>query len=139
MKTVKELYTKYKSIILYLFFGGCTTLINIICYYVLYNLLSVANVPSTILAWAVSVVFAFVTNRRYVFEQNDNTFRRRLRDFFSFVSCRVATGVLDVIIMYLAVDRMHWNSLLWKIVSNIIVIILNYVASKYLVFTKKKT
>lgn len=142
MKEIKALYAKYKSIILYLFFGGCTTLINIVFYYVLYNLLSLENVPSTIIAWFVSVLFAFVTNRRYVFEQDDNTASRRLRDFCSFVGCRLATGIMDVGIMYFAVDRMHWNSLLWKIISNILVIIINYIASKYLIFTpseKKKT
>lgn len=136
---IKYLYTKYKSIILYLIFGAGTTLINIASYYVMYNLLAVPNVPSDIVAWIVSVLFAFVTNRRYVFEQTDNSAHRLLRDFVSFVGCRIATGVLDVVIMYLAVDLMRWNGLVWKIISNILVVVLNYVASKYFIFKKEKT
>lgn len=137
MKKIKALYEKYRSIILYLFYGGCTTVINIVCYYILYQVLSWPNVTSTIIAWIVSVVFAFVTNRLFVFGQKDNTLRRWARDFVSFVGCRLATGVMDVVIMYLAVDLMHWNSLLWKVISNVLVIILNYIASKYFIFKEK--
>lgn len=136
---IKELYTKYKSIILYLVFGAGTTVVNIVTYYVMYDLLSVPNVPSDIAAWITAVLFAFVTNRRYVFEQTDNSSHRLLRDFVSFVGCRLATGVLDVAIMYLAVDLMHWNGLVWKIISNILVVVLNYIASKYFIFKKEKT
>lgn len=68
METARKLYIKYKSEILYLFFGGCTTLVNIACYYVLYRQLHFANFASTIAAWVVSVAFAYITNRQYVFE-----------------------------------------------------------------------
>ena len=136
---IKKLYTKYKSIILYVIFGAGTPLVNIVTYFVMYNLLSAPNVPSDIVAWIISVLFAFVTNRRYVFEQTDNSVRRLARDFVSFVGCRLATGVLDVVIMYLSVDVMGWNGLVWKIISNVIVIVLNYIASKYFIFKKEQT
>lgn len=136
---LKELYIKYKSIILYMVFGAGTTLVNIVTYYVMYDLLSAPNVPSDIAAWITSVLFAFVTNRRYVFEQTDNSVRRLARDFVSFVGCRLATGVLDVFIMYLSVDVMGWNGLVWKMISNVIVVVLNYIASKYFIFKKEQT
>lgn len=136
---IKELYTKYKSIILYMVFGAGTTVINVASYYIMYDLLAAPNVPSDIVAWVASVLFAFVTNRRYVFEQTDNSNHRLLRDFVSFVGCRAATGVMDVAIMYLAVDLMQWNGLLWKMISNVIVVVLNYIASKYFIFKKEET
>lgn len=130
------LFKKYKQVILYLFFGGCTTLINIVVYALLYRVLQIANVPSTIAAWLVSVIFAFVTNRSLVFESRETELRGRLRELVSFFGCRVLTGVLDVIIMAVAVDMLGWNGLLWKLISNVLVIILNYLASKFLIFRK---
>ena len=66
MSKVFDLLKKHREIISYLFFGGCTTLINIIAYYVCYNVISISNVISTIIAWIISVLFAFVTNKLYV-------------------------------------------------------------------------
>jgi len=136
MNRIRDLFLRYKEVILYLFFGGCTTVINIVTYAGLYEVLHVANVPSTIAAWVVSVLFAFYTNRRFVFESRQTEAAARWREFISFFGCRVLTGVLDVVIMALAVDVMGWNGLLWKIISNVLVIILNYVASKFFIFKK---
>ena len=137
MKTFKNLFNKYKTLILYLFFGGCTTLINIICYFVTYEVLLISNFLSTVIAWLASVLFAFITNKQYVFESKCTNAKEKWRELFSFFSCRFITGILDIVIMIIAVDIMEWNSMLWKIISNIIVIVINYVASKYLVFIHK--
>ena len=130
------LFRKYREVFLYLFFGGCTTLINIVVYALLYRGLQMANVPSTVAAWLVSVIFAFLTNRSFVFESKETELRGRLRELLSFFGCRILTGILDVAIMALAVDMMGWNGLVWKIISNVIVIVLNYVASKFFIFKK---
>ena len=134
IRKLMGLYLRYKQVILYLFFGGCTTLINLAAYALLYKGLHVANVPATVAAWLLSVLFAFVTNRRFVFESKESTAAGRWREFVSFFGCRVLTGILDVAIMAAAVDMMGWNGLLWKLISNVIVIVLNYVASKFLIF-----
>lgn len=131
-----ELFKKYKQVILYLFFGGCTTVINTVVYGLLYGYWKIANVPSTIVAWLAAVVFAFITNRSLVFESQETELRGRLREFVSFFGCRVLTGILDVVIMAVAVDRMGWNGILWKLISNVLVIILNYIASKFFIFRK---
>ena len=136
IKKVWNLFLRYKEVILYLFFGGCTTVINIVTYGLLYGLMHVANVPSTIIAWVVSVLFAFYTNRRFVFESKQTGTAARWREFVSFFGCRVLTGALDVVIMALAVDVMGWNGLVWKVISNVLVIILNYIASKFFIFKK---
>lgn len=137
MKTIKSLYQKYKAVILYLFFGGCTTLVNILCYYLFYHKLGVSNLAGTIIAWAVSVLFAYITNRTFVFESRSAGIKAVLLELVTFFGCRLATGVMDAVIMVIAVDHMHWNSLLWKVISNVLVIILNYIASKFWIFKKK--
>lgn len=127
-------FQKHKQILLYLFFGVCTTLINTVAYALLYEYWEIANVASTILAWLAAVLFAFVTNKRFVFESRRKNLREQLLEFVSFFGCRIATGVLDVVIMYIAVDCMQWNSVVWKLISNIVVTVINYVASKLLIF-----
>ena len=126
-----------KQLILYLFFGVCTTVINTICYGILYELLLVNNVLSTILAWLAAVIFAFVTNKVFVFESKRNNATEKLSEITSFFGCRILTGILDVVIMAVAVDYLKWNSLLWKLISNIIVTIINYIASKFFIFKDK--
>ena len=132
---IKELILKYREVIAYLFFGGCTTLVNIISYYLSYNILNISNVTSTVIAWIISVLFAYVTNRIFVFESN-NKGKAIIKEIFAFFSCRMFTGILDVAIMYFAVDIFEFNSLLWKIISNVLVIIANYVFSKIFIFKK---
>ena len=68
MEKISALFKKYKEIILYLFFGGATTIVNIVCYFLLYDVFSVSNVISTIISQIVAIIFAFVTNKLYVFE-----------------------------------------------------------------------
>lgn len=134
MKNVIESLKKNKQLLLYLFFGICTTAINTICYGVLHEFLCVDNIPSTIIAWLVAVVFAFTTNKVYVFESKRTRASERLKEFTSFFACRIMTGILDVVIMVIAVDYMKWNSLIWKLISNVVVTIINYVASKFIIF-----
>ena len=93
--------------------------------------------PSTVIAWVLAVLFAYVTNRKWVFHSKAVTRQEIVREGISFYLCRLGTGVLDWLGMYVMVDVLHWNDLIVKIAVNIIVIILNYVASKLIVFRKK--
>lgn len=134
MKDILGLIKKYKSLISYVFWGICTTVINIAAYYLLYDLLNVANVPSTIIAWIIAVVFAYITNKIFVFDSRSFEIKKIAREMISFFGCRFLTGVMDVAIMYFAVDIFELNAMLWKIISNILVVILNYIAGKLIVF-----
>lgn len=127
----------YKSIVLYLIFGALTTLVNVAVYYLCYNIAQIGNVASVIIAWVLSVAFAYITNKLFVFESRSFEKSVFIPEVLSFVGCRVLTGALDVAIMYIAVDLLSGNSLIWKVLSNIIVIILNFIASKILIFKKK--
>ena len=130
---IKNIYKTYKMPLLYIFFGGLTTLVNIIVYFLCYDIAKLTNVLSTIIAWLLSVIFAFITNKIYVFESHSKSVLYELSTFFA---CRLGTGILDLGIMFFTVDILHWNALLMKILSNILVIILNYVLSKVIIFKK---
>lgn len=138
MQKLKELFIKYKEEILYLFFGGCTTLVNIVAYFLFARILQFDTVASNVLAWILSVLFAYITNRIWVFESKEKTFGGVMSEMLKFVGCRVATGLMDTAIMYIFVDLLSFNDMVVKVLSNILVIILNYVASKLFIFKAKK-
>jgi len=129
-------YHKYREFILYIFFGGCTTIVNMFIYYVGTRALNLGTVASTLLAWWISVGFAYVSNRIFVFRSHNKAFRAILLEFTFFVVCRLLTGILDILVMYLFVDRFGWNDLLMKFISNLMIILANYLASKWLIFQK---
>lgn len=133
-----ELWKRYKEMILYVFFGGCTTAVNLAAYALCYYVCGVSNVAATVIAWVLGVAFAYVTNKLWVFESKSWAWSVLGKELTSFVGCRAATGVLDLLVMYVCVDLLHWNAMLMKVISNVMVIILNYVGSKLLVFAKKK-
>ncbi len=134
---IKELFFKYREVVLYLFFGGCTTLVNIGAYFVL-DVMGISTAFSTVMAWLLSVLFAFITNKIFVFSSRSSGHRGFFKEGFSFFSCRFLTGVLDLVIMLLFVDKLGLNGLLIKVLSNILVIALNYVFSKLFIFKGSK-
>ena len=129
-------YRKYKEILWYAFFGGCTTLVNLVAYYILTRSLRLEVLPATLLAWFTAVIFAYLTNRRLVFHSENRAIKAILLEFLLFVGCRLLTGVLDLGIMYVFADRMKLPDLEVKLVSNILVIITNYIASRFFIFRK---
>ena len=131
---MKYLIEKYKSIIMYLFFGVCTTLVNVITYYVFTKFFEFTTMPATVIAWVLAVLFAYITNRLWVFESQADTINDFVREIIAFFACRLTTGILDLLIMFIFVDLLYCNDLLVKIGANVLVIILNYVASKLIIF-----
>ena len=134
MKEIKLLLKKYKNFILYVGFGIITTAINIILYWLLYNILDVSNVPSNIIAWIGAVIFAFLTNKNLVFGSSSWDKKTVINELWKFFGARLATGGIDLLIMFLFVDIWQFNGLLIKIIANIVVIILNFILSKLVVF-----
>ena len=125
---------KYKGLILYGIFGVATTLVNILVYFICSKLFNLDVIPGTIIAWFIAVVFAFITNKTFVFESKTKELNDLIREIVEFFSCRLLTGILDMIIMYVFVSKLHFNDMIIKVFSNVIVIILNYVASKLVIF-----
>lgn len=134
---MNQLFKKYKQPILYLFFGVCTTAVNIITYYISAHILSLSVILSTCLAWGISVIFAYLTNKWWVFESKSLRPKAVIQEFLSFTSCRLFTGACDLLIMFVFVDCLGVNDLFIKIASNVLVVILNYIFSKLIIFKQK--
>lgn len=135
---LKALYQKYKDIIPYGIFGVLTTLVNVIVYWTSARLLGLGVMPSTVIAWILAVLFAYITNRKWVFHSTAVTAAEIRKEIISFFVCRLATGVLDWACMFIFVDLLRLYDVAIKVLANILVIILNYVASRLVIFKKKK-
>ena len=132
---IKKLYAS--SVVRYVFFGGCTTLVNLISFYVLRKLrvgLNIDNVISIILA----ILFAYVVNSRFVFQDKCQTLADHIRPFCKFISARLMTMVIEVGGVWLLVAKLGMNDMVGKFATQFIVLILNYVFSKFFVFTTGK-
>ena len=132
---IKKLYAS--SVVRYVFFGGCTTLVNLISFYVLRKLrvgLNIANVISIILA----ILFAYVVNSWFVFQDKCQTLADHIRPFCKFISARLMTMVIEVGGVWLLVAKLGMNDMVGKFATQFIVLILNYVFSKFFVFTTGK-
>ncbi len=128
-------YHKYKEGLLYLFFGGCTTLVNIISFVVLRQFHITVYVSNAI-AWFLSVLFAFFTNKIFVFESRGKSLKKSIQEGVSFFGFRVLSLLFDMGIMYVFIDLLSCGEFISKVVSNVFVIIINYVFSKVFIFKK---
>ncbi|MBQ0065558.1 MAG: GtrA family protein [Firmicutes bacterium] len=129
-----KLYQQYKEIINYLIFGVLTTLVNVVVYFICKDILHIHYLISNFFAWFFSVLFAYITNRKFVFE---STSKNIFSEMIKFFSSRIATGVLDMILMWVFVSLLSINGLVSKVVVNVVVIVSNYVLSKLFVFEKR--
>ncbi len=137
IEKLKALAVQYWDIFTYLFFGVLTTLVNYLIYLPVYNLLGLSAALSNVIAWVVAVAFAYVTNKPFVFKSNDWSAQTVVPELTKFVSCRIASGAAETLILLITVDILNWNGNLWKLVTQVLVVILNYFASKFVVFRKK--
>lgn len=133
----KSLLQKNRDVLSYLIFGVLTTLVNYAVYLPVYNLLHLSAAVSNMLSWVVAVAFAYLTNKPFVFQSHDWSCKTVVPELTKFVSCRIASGAMETGILFLTVDLLHWNGNVWKLVTQVLVVVLNYVASKLLVFRKK--
>ena len=138
MGIIKKTVIKYRSLITYGVFGVLTTIVNIVTYNLCYYKFTISNTVSNIIAWIFAVTFAYLTNKVWVFESKSWSWKNLKREIMAFVSCRLTTGILDIIIMYACVDIMQWHAMVMKIISNVLVIILNYIFSKLVIFKKNE-
>lgn len=136
LEKMKRLVQKYWDILSYLFFGALTTLVNYLVYFPLYNWLGISATLSNAIAWVFAVAFAYLTNKPFVFKSHDWSMATVLPELAKFVGCRIGSGVLETIILLICVDWLSWDGNLMKIVTSILVVIFNYIASKLIVFKK---
>ena len=134
-----ELYYKYKEIFDYLFFGGLVTIVNFISYYIPANIIGVDKIVSNLIAFIISVIFAYIVNKEYVFETKWEGIQNVFKEFSSFVISRIGTGLLcDILIFAFMINILNINDVISKIFTQILVVILNYIIGKWFVFKQKK-
>lgn len=130
------IFKKHKETILYLFFGTLTTFVNIISYLFFTRVVSLNFIIANILAWIFAVLFAYFTNKFFVFESKVIEIAFLFKEFLSFVSFRLFSGITEMLIMYIMIDLLFINDIIVKVFTNIIIIVLNYVFSKMIIFKK---
>ncbi len=135
-KKLEALISQYYDILVYLVFGVLTTVVNYLVYLPCYNLLGLSASVSNVAAWAVAVAFAFVTNKPFVFRSHDWSAKTVVPELVKFIGTRLGSGGVETVILLLTVDLLGWNGNLWKLITSVLVVILNYIGSKLLVFKK---
>ena len=144
IKKIKELYFKHKEIINYLIFGVLTTIVSLVTkYLLLFTILDAANALqlqiAVIISWVAACLFAYITNRIWVFGSKSKEIAKEMIKFFT---ARLATLGLEMLIMFVFVTALGLNSdiwvIIWTLVSQVLIIIGNYILSKLLVFKNKK-
>jgi putative flippase GtrA len=134
---IRSQWNKYREVLLYLIFGVLTTAVNYAAYILFTRAAALPLVAANLLAWVLAVAFAYATNRRWVFASK-TTGAAALVEAGAFVAARIFSGVVDTVCMVLLVEWLHVHDMLAKILVNVLVIAINYVLSKLVIFRKKK-
>ena len=136
MEKLKALMVRYRDVIVYLVFGVLTTAVNYIVYLPCYNVLGLSGSASNAIAWVGAVAFAYLTNKPFVFRSHDWSAKTVIPELTKFVGCRIGSGVLETAIIFFTVDLLGWNGNVMKLLTSVLVVVLNYIGSKLLVFKK---
>lgn len=137
MKKLIDLYKKYSEVINYLIVGGFTTLVSIIVYALFTKVFHVNYMISNVISWIISVTFAFVTNKIFVFNSKCDSKTDVLIQIYQFFKYRLFSLIIDILLMYVFVELISINDMISKVIVQVIVIVLNYFFSKLFVFRKK--
>lgn len=135
---MKELLRKHQRPLSYVFWGVITTAVNYGAYFLLTHLFNVHYLISNVVAWFVSVLFAFGTNKAFVFRSHKWNARTLLPEFGMFLAARVFSGFLETGLLWVGVDLHNWNSALVKITASIAVVAINYIVSNLLIFRNRR-
>ena len=136
LKKLKSLIETHNDILTYLVFGVLTTVVNYLVYLPCYNLLQLSASVSNAIAWVAAVAFAYLTNKPFVFKSHDWSAKTVLPELARFLGCRIGSGIAETVILLLTVDILGWDGNIWKLVTSVLVVLLNYVGSKLFVFKK---
>ncbi|MDN6848094.1 MAG: GtrA family protein, partial [Tetragenococcus koreensis] len=128
---------KLREIITYLFFGGMTTVVNFVVFFLARNLLGWNLVVSNTLSWILSVLFAFATNKKWVFKSKSTGTKQFLVELGKFFFYRIVSFGIDMGCMLLFIDVFKMGEFLAKLITQTIIVVANYVFSKFLIFTSK--
>ena len=136
LRPLLPFWLKHRQPLLYLFFGGLTTLLSILCFWLFYGLCGLNELVANVFSWFLSVLFAYVTNARWVFAARAETGAERLGQLLRFYAGRLATLGVEELLLWGFITRLGLPAMPVKIAAQLVVILLNYIISKLLVFRK---
>ena len=137
MQKILDFLKKNREVVSYLFFGGLTFIVSMVTFWVFNIPLKINALYSNIISWIFAVLFAYITNRIWVFKSNADTFTKYLYEILTFFSGRLLTLGIEELIIFVFVTVLDFNSMIIKAIAQIVVIVSNYVISKIVVFRKK--
>lgn len=137
MTKIINLFKKYEEIIRYGFFGVLTTVVNFIVFYYFNSVLETSYIYANSLAIIISIIFAYVTNKKFVFKSQTHTFKQTFYEFLNFISLRLGSGIFDMVSMYLLIDGIGIDTNISKVLTQFIVVVSNYIFSKLFIFKNK--
>ena len=132
MNNIKRLINK--ETILYVIFGILTTIVNLIAYYLFSNIININYLISNAIAWIISVVFAYITNKFFVFNNSDINKDVIIEEFIKFMNCRLISGLSEVVLLFLFVDLLLMNDIVAKLIIGVLVVLINFIFSKVFIF-----
>lgn len=135
-RRVRDLLRRHREIVSYVFWGAMTTIVNYASYTLLTEVLHIHYLAGTVIAWTASVLFAYVVNKLYVFQSKSWAWRVALRELWQMVAARLFSLGLEMAIMWFFVDTLSCNHLVVKLAANVVVVVVNYVLSKFIIFKK---
>ena len=132
MNNIKRLINK--ETILYVIFGILTTIVNLIAYYLFSNIININYLISNAIAWMISVVFAYITNKFFVFNSSYINKDVIIEEFIKFMNCRLISGLSEVVLLFLFVDLLLMNDIVAKLIIGVLVALINFIFSKVFIF-----
>ena len=129
---------KHRDIVSYIAFGILTTVINWGVFFFSRELLKISATASNIIAWVISVLFAFLTNKPFVFKSKNWSWEVVIPEFIKFVTCRIGSGVFETVFLFITVDCINLNGTVLKLIASGVAMVLNYILGKYIAFKDSK-
>ena len=136
MQKIKDMYEKYKEVVNYLIFGVLTTVVNFIVFFI-FQKLGIDVLINNVLSWIVAVTFAYITNKKFVFESKTSGTKELMKEAISFYGCRVFFFFFEEAMLFILVKKLGINEYIIKVIAQVVIIIMNYVLSKVITFRKK--
>lgn len=129
---------RYRDFFVYMIFGAMATIINAGLYALLFQYIQISNVGSTIIAWVITLIFAFFTNKFFVYKSDEKRVKYVIKEFYQFFLCRLLSGIFDVLFMFITVDILSLYPVIMKLIAALFVGLINYFGGKLVIFKNRK-
>jgi len=132
------MYRKYQEAIDYLFWGGVAFVLSMVLFYIFANMMMIEEQIANVITWIICVIFTYLTNRTFVFKSKTTGMKAITKEFTEFTTARLATLVLENIVLFICIDLLLWHNMIAKLIGQFLVIVSNYILSKVWIFKKKE-